>query len=250
MNGGTKTMRAWVVIARRCGKCEGFVKRSLRQIIVQNVGWAMGSSLLALILWYAATTAQNPVVESRFPEFVPIRFEIDSSMMVLEQSTNRAEVTVRTLRTIFSNLGEADMTLIADLRGLPEGEHEVAIRAQLKTTGEIIRVQPSRLRVVLARREEKLVAVTVVFTTPPAQGLVATVPDGMPAVRVSGPSSQVAKVEAVQARIGLTNQEISFQRVVTLLAVDKDGVPVDGLTLTPQEMLISVELVSERPSRP
>jgi YbbR domain-containing protein len=84
--------------------------------------------------------------------------------------------------------------------------------------------------------------VTVQFTQDAPVGYTATATPDVTNVLVVGPESLVQQVESVQARLSLQNQRASLSRSVVLSPVDANNKVINGVTLTPSEVMLNVEI--------
>src|SRR5258708_30851235 len=192
------------------------------RFILDNLGWMAASLLLAIIVWYVATSQQNPVEQQRLPNRVPIQTLTDDGVMIVDTPVNTAQVTIRAPRSVFDVIQTEDINVEADLTKLQPGKtYTVPLRATLSNArrGIITDIQPSQITVTLARRIEQLVNVNVVQTADPPPGFTATETPSVPAAKVIGPEASVKRVVAAQARISLLDQRTGFTRGVTLVAV-------------------------------
>jgi YbbR domain-containing protein len=218
---------------------------TLIRFLIDNLGWLLGSLLLALVIWYTAVSAQNPVVEDRFPERIPIESKIDPGLIVVNNPPTSAQVTVRALRSTWNELEPENLSVAVNLAGYGPGTYTVDLKGALTGVrgGTIVDVQPRRITVELAKREEKKVTVAVQISREPPVGyaVVATTPTETTAT-VSGPEASVSQVQVAQARISLQGQSETFSRDVTLIPIDADGKTVENVTLAPTSVSVTVEI--------
>jgi YbbR domain-containing protein len=223
---------------------------SLQQAILSNVGWFIASLIAAVFVWYLATSVQNPIVQQRLNQRVPIEVRLPEGYIVVQRTAETALVTVRTLQSIMNELGQDDIKVIADFSDLQlptDGqpvERTIAIQGNLVTRrGVVTDITPRTLRVTLAIRGEKLVTVNIVPSQELPVGFLAT--EILPSetqVKVIGPKSVVDTVAEARANISLQNQTAPFVRNLTLTPLDTDGNPVTGVTVQPSEVTVKVTI--------
>src|SRR5438128_11927226 len=133
------------------------------RFVLDNLGWMLGSLALAVLVWYAAVSAQNPVEQRRFPSRVPIQILKDEGLLVANTPPEVALVTVRAPRSVWEVLEPEDISVVADLTKLSPGVHTVELRGFLSPArqGVVTDMQPSQITVELARRSDKLVNIEV-----------------------------------------------------------------------------------------
>src|SRR5258708_4951125 len=219
------------------------------RFFIDNFGWMVASLLLAIIVWYAATSAQNPVEQQRLPNRVPIQMLTDDGVMIVDTVVDTAQVTIRAPHSVFDVLQTEDINVVADLTRLQPGKtYTVPLKASLSNArrGVITDIQPSQITVPLARRIEQLVNVNAVQIADPPPGFTASETPSVPAAKVIGPETSVKRVVAAQARISLLDQRTGFTRVVPLVAVDSDNKEVTDVTLDPTQVTLTVD-VQPRP---
>src|SRR5438270_816325 len=153
------------------------------RFLLDNLGWMVASLLLAIIIWYVATSQQNPVEQQRLPNRVPILMLTDPGMMIVDTPVNTAQVTIRAPRSVFDVLQTEDINVTADLTKMSPGPHTVPLKATLSNArrGIITDIQPSQITVTLARQIEQLINVNVVQTADPPPGFTATETASVPA---------------------------------------------------------------------
>src|SRR5262245_49018427 len=101
------------------------------RFILHNLAWMVGSLALAILVWYAAVSAQNPVEQRRFPGRVPIKVLTDEGMLVVSDAPQTALVTIRAPRTVWDVLEASEIEVEADLGKLEAGRHTVQTRGYL-----------------------------------------------------------------------------------------------------------------------
>jgi YbbR domain-containing protein len=220
---------------------------SVWRTLLSNVGWALGSLLLALVVWYSATAAQNPITERRFPGRLPIKVLLaqDQSMMVIKQDMTTAQVTIRAPESVWNTLEADSITVTADLTNQAPGSHTITLDAKLPDNvhGIITEIEPPQIIIETARQSEAKFNITVKPTADPPVGYKAgTMTTDQPTALVTGPEDIVKHVVGVQARLSLQDLRNHVSRVVALVAIDAQGQPVSGLTISPETVVVDVDI--------
>jgi YbbR domain-containing protein len=218
------------------------------RFILDNLGWMLGSLALAVVVWYAASSAQNPVEQRRMTDRLPIQVLMDDGLLVVNTPATSAQVTVRAPQSVWDVLEAEDVSVVADLNKRPPGTYTIPLTATLSNArhGTVTDIQPSQITVELARRSEQLVNITVMQLAAPPPGFTASTTISDATAKIVGPEDSVKQVAAVQASVDVQDQRVSFSRVVTLSAMDANNKPILGLQITPAEVTVSVD-VQPRP---
>ncbi len=212
--------------------------------ILDNLTWLGGSLALAVLVWYAAVSAQDPVEQRRYTSRVPIEIKHDEGLLVLNAPPTTAQVMIRALRSVWDRLDVEDISVQANLSNRGPGSYDVELHGALlrDRRGSVTDIQPGFIRVELVRRAEKLVNVVVQATADPPVGFIPTMTPAQATGRVVGPEAQVRQVESLLAQISLRDQRARFSSTVTLVPVDADRKPVAGVTVTPVEVVVDVDI--------
>jgi len=209
---------------------------SRRKSIVENVQWFVGAALVAVIIWLLAVTSQNPVVQWRLPQAVPIRLEPAAGMIIVNQEvlSRMAVVTLRGPSSVQELMTPDDVIVYGELAGLPPGTHTVPLHAEVALNAVVEAISPSQLTVVLELQAAQFVPVREAITQPPpADVQIGGISFDVLQAEVSGPQSLVQQVVAAVAPLDLASQRASFETDVRLVPVDVDGDEVQGVTVTP-----------------
>ncbi len=213
--------------------------------------WADASSaglalLLATVVWVVAIYEQDPPHTDTFSG-VPITYEnIRDDLVLVGTPADQASLTVRAPRSHWtaSNVSASNMEATVDLQGLGVGVHNVAVRARSLDKMTLIEsCSPTQVVVRLeerVRREFEVRAeVADPETVPPGYAMVE--PKASPEkVIVSGPRSLVELVSEVRARVWLRSSKVPVEAPVGLVALDAEGQPVSGVTLSPEAATVQL----------
>lgn len=215
-----------------------------RSFLQENLGWMLASLLLATLVWYIASSAQNPIEQRRFPSRLPIQLLTDDGMVIINDDVTTAQVTIRAPQSVWNVLEANDISVVADLSKKPSGKYIIPLSAALSAArrGTVTDIQPSQITVELARRSEQLVSVNVLRTGDPPPGFIATSTTSEQTVRITGAEDNVERVVAAQARINMQDERAGFTRNVPLIAVDAQGNEVDNVTIAPAEVTVTVDI--------
>src|SRR6201989_3175084 len=102
-------------------------RSSALRFFLDNLGWLVGSLILAVIVWYAATSGQNPVEQRRLTGGVPIHVLTCEDILVFGTPPTTAEVTIRAPRSVWDVLETQDVSVVADLTKRAPGTYTIPL---------------------------------------------------------------------------------------------------------------------------
>jgi hypothetical protein len=217
-----------------------------RKKVIENITWFSFSLLLSFIVWVTASLASNPVSERRMASRVAIELQLAPNVIVTNNPTNTAAVRVRAPASTFEQLAADDVRVIADLSDITtSGRVTVPLEGVIseKRQASIAGVSPSQITVELQLRQEQLIPLelTTVGEVP------ATIERGTPSsnitqVLVAGPADVVSGVVSARVVVDLEGQRESFEQDFRPQLFDVNGNAVTGLTVTPEEVGVNVEM--------
>lgn len=211
---------------------------------VKSIPTLILSFLLAVAVWISAVTANDPVEQSQFPRPLTIeQVNLNSNLIISNEVASQAQVTINAPSSIW-NLMLSDRAPIRawiDLAGLDPGEHTVPVRVQpLYEPANVVEQSPEQVTVVLEQLETREFGITLIRRGEPAIGFQTGDPTlNQTTVTISGPSSLVDRVSNVQATLDLTQASENINRVLNVQVLDVNGAPIEGLTVTPQQVNVS-----------
>lgn len=209
----------------------------MRRVLI-NLGWLIGSLVLAVLVWYAAVNQQNPVQQDRYTGRIPVEVLKDEMLLVVRDPLP-VQVVIRAPRSVWNALNASDIVVTADLRGKPPGKYTIPLTAHLTDNrqGAISEIQPNTAQIELVKRSEQSLTVNISASRAPPVGFeMGTVTLSDNAARVIGSEEVVQRVVSVVARVDLSNQTRSIERTLALTAIDAEGRTVSEVTLNPQSV--------------
>lgn len=216
--------------------------KSLNQTILENVAWFSGSLVLAFLIWLLALTQVDPLVQRRIRN-IPVRLTPDENLMIIngDSITDSATIVARVPESLQSLLLADDILVFADLEGLPPGEHVVELQWQIveERRAFVEDISPVQISVELEEVGERLIDVRTQVTGTIPDNMVLALSDSD--LLITGPRSAVEQVSEAIVPVDLRGQGASFADSIRPLPVDAEGNAVDGLTLTPQFITVSLD---------
>ncbi len=214
--------------------------------------WIMGAAplmLLALILaalaWVAAVEQEDPTLEQRYPQSVPVTPSgLPGGMVIVGDFDDRAQVTIRAPQSVWNSLRVDDFSAVVDLSGLDTGVHEVPVQVTLeKGPSRVVLVDPASTSLELAVETEQIVPVRVQIQGEPTLGYLMRAPILSPShVTVTGPSTYVAQVVEAHAQVSVQDVTADVGQDLPLRLRDDEEQPVPYVALTPDVVTVRVPI--------
>lgn len=206
---------------------------------------------LALAVWVTAVTAANPDETQVYPDPIPIEFIGQDPGLIQIGGTvpQQVEVTLRAPHSIWQSLlaREASIRAIVDLTGLGSGLHTVDIQVQIDTSPvRIISVTPQNFELSLEPHVTRSLAIELALTGNPAIGYQAGTAELNPVeVVITGAESLVSRIDHIQADLDLTDARQNIAVSLPLLAVDRNGLSIGGVTIFPESVQVSLLVIQQ-----
>ncbi|KXK22473.1 MAG: YbbR family protein [Chloroflexi bacterium OLB15] len=220
-------------------------QRSRQQIILNNFFWFLGCLALAFVVWVIAFLQNDPIIEWRLTERVPIRVEPDAGLIITDDSsfTNTASVYLQGPESVRTLLTADDVIVVADLSGMSTGTHVVPLTATTARGARVANISPSQITVTLELQAAQFVPIREhIINSPPPDVEIASITFDVLQAEVRGPESAIAQVVAAEVPLDLENQRATYTTDVRLIPVNVDGIEVDDVTITPQTVSVTANL--------
>lgn len=206
--------------------------------------------LLAVAVWALAVTSNDPSVQKDYPGNVSVEvIGQDPGMVMTSTLPASVAVTLRAPNSIWSSLIDEKVPVRAlmDLSGLGEGDHTVPIQIEVGIKPvEIISYNPRSVDISLEPLITSQFEINVVTNSNPAIGYQAGVPElDQSSTTVSGAKSLVNNVTEVRATINLQQATSDINQQVTLQAYDQAGQVVNGVTITPEKVIVTDSIAQQ-----
>jgi YbbR domain-containing protein len=139
------------------------------------------------------------------------------------------------------------VTAMIDLSNLASGTHTVPIQVHITDRPvELINSTPSSVTVILEPLATKSFPIHLIVLGDPAVGFQAgTTSLSATTLLVSGPQSQVKRIIEVRATINISLVQETVHQTVSLDALDANGQSVTGVTLTPDQVTVSIPITQK-----
>lgn len=203
---------------------------------------------LSIAVWILAITAADPAEVRAFP--YPVSVEIigqDPTFLLTNEPAKTLTLNLRAPRSVWTNLisDHSSVKALVDLSGLSAGPHTVPVQIQIKQRPvEIVSYAPSSVDVTLEPLLNRSLPITVTVRGDPAVGFRADTPElNKKTTTVSGPESRVKRVQEVRAILDHSQAHEDIEQSVSLLAFDNNELPVSGVTLNPDRVVVKEKII-------
>jgi YbbR domain-containing protein len=210
-----------------------------RRIIVKVLAF-----LIASTLWLYVMNEQNPPIEARYT--IPLEIRNVQVNYVVVDSPSDIRVRLRGPRTLIAGTSSNDITAYVDMTNLSEGGHMVNIRSVIPTPLELIENTPETVIVRLEPIISRTMPVTVDFRgTLPKTTVISHVNARLAEAAIKGPKHIVDSVDKLTAIIDITGKAESFSTEAPLTPIGRNGILIEGLTVSPQVTPVRVDIDSD-----
>lgn len=214
------------------------------RLLLKNLGTLLLAFALALVVWVSAVTAADPNVERT--RAVPLEtIGQDANLILMSNLPTQIRVTMRAPRSVADRISNTENSIHAwiDLTGVGTGTHVVPVQTRILETYHPVRlmqVSPESIVVTLEPLVSRKVDVKVTINGEPALGYQKGLPSRKPTyVTLSGPESLVAQVAEVHTTLDISDAIETVKEELPLLAIDANGQPVSGVTITPSKIEVT-----------
>ncbi len=171
---------------------------SLRHWFTNNWLFKVFALVLAVMLWMTVASESSSEIGIE----VPLEYRnIPSHLEITGDTTNSVEVRLRGSSNLIRDISPRDVSMTIDLGGMKAGERIISLTSrnvQVPVGAEVIRVNPSRVRLTLEPTVSKIVPVVPTLQGQPASGFkVGKVLLNPNRVQVQGPQSRVNTLDFV-----------------------------------------------------
>lgn len=204
--------------------------------------WAFA---LAMAVWIAAVTGADPDETRLLPD--PVAVEVigqDPTLVINSDIPKEVEISLRAPASVWKVL-DADPSLvrvILDLSGLSAGEHTSELQIQVDARPvQILSASPKSVTFSLESLATRTLPVDITLSGQAAIGYQIGEASIDPVkVVVAGAQSQVQKVARTRVSVSLDGIRENVDRTLKVEALDDKGQAVDGITVTPESIHVSL----------
>ena len=228
----------------------------LKRIATADLPLKLTAVLIAVIFWIVTFVSAPPTeivrefpgrIAVERPDAVPAGYVVQGQ---LGDVSVRLKGTDAALASVVASDLHAKLNLaVADVHNADP--QDVPVDAKVATAGVIVEsVAPATVTVRIEPITSRDLAVQARFANSPPPGTFAGDPAITPAqVRVSGAASQVARIAALYATVGFGDAVTDLVQSVQPRAVDASGALIDGLTVDPAVVQLTVPVLPTATTR-
>lgn len=221
---------------------------------MQNFFRNLRTLILALILasavWVSAVTQSDPDEIRTYPQPVPLELiGQDPGMVIVGTLPEQVSINLRAPRSVWEELNNSNKPIraILDLSGITAGEHQLKVQTQIAIRPvQVISVTPQTLNINLQPLASKSLPIQVSLRGEPAIGYLAgeATLEKKEAV-LSGPQEQVEKVAHIMVDLSIAGMRQDISTVLSLRPQDAEGKIVSGLTISPENITVSLPITQQ-----
>jgi len=206
-----------------------------------NLSTLITAVALAIAVWILAVTNTDPVERRSFSR--PVEIEVtglDTALVITNDLPNQVSIILSAPESIWqtSLTSTNAIRAVVDLTGLEAGRFDVPVNLQINARP--VKVETHSPDVILIELEQiytESFSINLLQPSSPAVGYEAGEPKlSAQTATVSGPSSLINKVDEIRAVLDISQAQEDIDRDVKLAALDEDGLQVDGISISPDEI--------------
>ncbi len=215
-----------------------------------NKNTFLAAFLLAVTVWVSAVYASDPIEEgSLLYDPVLEIVDLDDGLVQVNELDEVVKVQLRAPRSVWEKINDGTDVVRAqlDVTGLEAGEYDIQVTLDYSVSPiDIIDIQPSYVPIKIENFITKEETILAMLQGEIALGFKGNIPVlSEDHAEISGPQSLVEQVEEVHAVVRVSDARETITSQVTLKPVDSNGQVVNGVTLSPDRVTATVEIVQE-----
>ncbi|MCS7164127.1 MAG: CdaR family protein [Thermodesulfovibrio sp.] len=211
------------------------MKRTFRRFLSENLTFKIISIALAIFLWFFVTFKGQTETSLE----VPIEFKnTPSGMEILKQNVKKVTISVSARERILKELMQNNVRVVIDLSNVKLGENLIPITkssVKLPRGIEILRIEPSQIKIYLDEKSQKIVPVKVVLTGNPSKGFyVAAVSSEPSSIKIEGAKRELDRIRVIKTEtidIEGISEDLNIQAKINpegkIFRTDRDTVYVN-----------------------
>jgi len=213
--------------------------------ISENYRTFLWAFALSISVWVAAVTSADPDETRTLSSPVPVQvIGQDPGLVVSSDIPAEVEATLRAPHSVWEII-DADpqiVQVILDMSGLSSGVHSLDLQLQVDARPvQIVSVAPRTITFDLEALATQTFSVDLSLTGETAIGYQVGENSINPLeVVVAGAQSQVEKVTRARVSVNLSGIRENFDQTLLVEILDKDGQRVDGVTVSPETVHVTL----------
>ncbi len=198
--------------------------------LTENIGLKILAVLIAAVLWLVATNINDPVSKQTYN--VPVTIENlniltnNNKYVEVLDNTDTVRVTVRAARSVLAEISDKNITAVANVEKMTEGNYipiELSC-SKASIEGDNLKGDKDYVRVNIENIKRRQLPISVVVTGEPAEGyMLGGSTTAQNAVMLSGPESVVSTVSTVSVEIDANGATSDVNISLPIHLYDTDG---------------------------
>jgi len=220
---------------------------SLFERFTKNLPSLFSAIALAVVVWVLAVNNTDPVEKRSYARAVPIElFGLNPAVVITSEIPEQITLTLSAPVSIWrSELTSSNaVRAIADLSGLAAGNHSVPVNLQIDAQPvKVESFSPDVIEIVIEEIYSESFKIDLIQPSSPAIGYEAENPIlGKETATINGPASLVDQVVGIQAVLDISQAKENIDETLALKAVDENGLPVSGVSISPEEVNVRMNI--------
>ena len=217
------------------------------RLFAKNLRTFILSLALGVSVWVSAVSEADPNEVQTYPK--PIPLEVvgqDPSLVLTSEIPSSVQVALRAPRSVWDALTAKDDSIraVLDFTGLSAGEHTREIQLTISERPyQIVFANPTTVTVTLESLTSRTFPLVLSLSGQPAAGYKAGAATmDLTEVVISGPESIVRQVARARVHVNLDGIRESIDETLPIEVVDKENIPLQGLTINPQSVPVNIPI--------
>ena len=203
--------------------------------------------VLGILVWFSATTANDPNIEDKYPTSVPLEIiGLQDDKLITTSLPETVEVNLRAPQSLWDTLNSQKdvVTASIDLTNYENGEYMMPIDVSVFLNPvDVVGTTPSVVAISIENKSIVDFPITTEVVGEPSLGYeIINLELNVDSVQIKGAEKIVSSISTVKARINILDKNESFEKEISLSAFDAEGNPVQNITFEPQTINTKVEL--------
>lgn len=206
-----------------------------KRLFAENLTFKLISVALAIFLWFFVTFRGQTETSVE----VPIEFRnTPNEMEILKQSVKKITIAISARERILKELTQNNIRVVIDLSNIRLGENLIPVTkssVKLPRGIEILRIEPSQVKIYMDEKSQKIVPVKVILTGNPAKGFqIFSVSSEPSAIKIEGAKKELDRIRIIKTEpvdIEGANEDMTVQAKIDpggkIFRSDKDTVYVN-----------------------
>lgn len=215
--------------------------------VLSQLGYLLLSALLALALWGAVATQQNPIRQITVPGVPLTVVNRPPDWVLISPVPETVGLVVQTDDVTVATISPRSFEATVDLAGAALGLQRLPVTVVTAARAvRILSVDPAEIDVNLSATASRTLPTTVVVTDPeslpPSYQLVGKPVSNPPEVTLSGPAALVDDVVRAEVQLALNGTTSPVRTLLPVNVVNEAGGAVTGLTIGPSQVLVTANI--------